>query len=245
MPLTPADIRKKRFSTVRFRPGYNEDDVDALLDRAEETLAALDGGPADGAWLTAEDIEASRFRGTRLLPGYNEDEVDEFLDEIARDLRARGLSRRGDIPDGAAPPASPAGPETWSASRHRAATGPVPIVGADPPPGADAPRGAPGAGGTPAMGVRGTLTPAGVRNKSFSTTRLTTGYNEEEVDDFLDAAEGALSAHIDGSSAAPPLTAAEVERVRFSTTRARPGYDPAQVDAFLDLLAEELRTYER
>ena len=36
------------------------------------------------------------------------------------------------------------------------------------------------------------LTPADVRNKQFSTTRLRPGYDEEEVDAFLDEVEAAL-----------------------------------------------------
>jgi DivIVA domain-containing protein len=36
------------------------------------------------------------------------------------------------------------------------------------------------------------LTPADVRNKQFSTTRLRPGYDEEEVDAFLDEVEGEL-----------------------------------------------------
>jgi DivIVA domain-containing protein len=73
---------------------------------------------------------------------------------------------------------------------------------------------------------------------------LTTGYNEDQVDAFLDRAEHTLEALAQGRRAPDGLTATEVERVRFATTRARPGYDPSQVDAFLDVLAEELRRHE-
>ncbi len=31
MPLTPADVRNKQFSTTRLRPGYDEEEVDAFL----------------------------------------------------------------------------------------------------------------------------------------------------------------------------------------------------------------------
>ena len=37
------------------------------------------------------------------------------------------------------------------------------------------------------------LTPDEIRNKQFSTTRLKPGYDEEEVDEFLDVAEGEFS----------------------------------------------------
>ena len=32
MPLTPEDVSNKRFTSTRFRPGYDEDEVDAFLD---------------------------------------------------------------------------------------------------------------------------------------------------------------------------------------------------------------------
>src|SRR5215472_7423254 len=35
MPLTPADVRNKQFSTTRLRPGYDEEEVDAFLDEVE------------------------------------------------------------------------------------------------------------------------------------------------------------------------------------------------------------------
>ncbi|MER6626404.1 DivIVA domain-containing protein, partial [Streptomyces sp. NPDC000931] len=104
MPLTPADIRNKKFHTVRLRPGYNEEDVDALLDRIEATLVALEGGPRTGPLLTADEIRNSRFRTTRMSPGYREDEVDDFLDLVVADLAGRGLGQP------AAPPPLPPRP---------------------------------------------------------------------------------------------------------------------------------------
>jgi DivIVA domain-containing protein len=41
MPLTPADVRNKQFNTSRLRPGYDEQEVDAFLDEAEEELDRL------------------------------------------------------------------------------------------------------------------------------------------------------------------------------------------------------------
>ena len=217
MPLTPADIRNKKFHTVRLRPGYNEEDVDALLDRIEETLIALEGGPRRGALITAEEIRNSRFRTTRMSPGYREDEVDDFLDVVAAELAGRGLGQ-------VVPPPLPPRPGQN-------------VPGHPMPPGLPGSPGAPGA--TPRM------TPEDIRNSRFATTRLTTGYNEQEVDDFLDRAEHTLGVLLQGRTDRATLTSAEVERVQFATTRARPGYDPAQVDRFLDALADELRRYEQ
>ncbi|GAA1996013.1 hypothetical protein GCM10009799_23150 [Nocardiopsis rhodophaea] len=245
MALTPADVRNKQFHVVRLRPGYNEEDVDALLDRVEATLMALAGGPQTEPLITAEEVQAARFRSTRLSPGYNEDEVDDFLDVIVDDLRARGLSSGSATkatheptqhPRGAQPP-SPHGPPGAQAPGG----GPeqAPRRAAQPPPAA------PGASIGETSHDRPRMTPEDVRSKQFATTRLTTGYNEQEVDDFLDSAEVTLEALLNGRPERALLTAAQVERVQFGTTRARPGYDPAQVDAFLDLLADELRRYER
>ena len=41
MPVTPADVRNKQFSTTRLRPGYAEEEVDAFLDEVEAELDRL------------------------------------------------------------------------------------------------------------------------------------------------------------------------------------------------------------
>jgi DivIVA domain-containing protein len=41
MPLMPADVRNKHFSTTRLRPGYDEEEVDAFLDEIEAELDRL------------------------------------------------------------------------------------------------------------------------------------------------------------------------------------------------------------
>jgi DivIVA domain-containing protein len=71
-----------------------------------------------------------------------------------------------------------------------------------------------------------------VRNVQFRTTRLTPGYDEQEVDDFLDTTITALR---EGSA-----RASVVKKSVFATTRMRPGYRQAEVDAFLDRLASEI-----
>lgn len=47
MALTPEDVRNKRFTAVRFKEGYDLDEVDAFLDEIEESLAALTKENAD------------------------------------------------------------------------------------------------------------------------------------------------------------------------------------------------------
>ncbi len=41
MPLTPADVRNKQFSTTRLRPGYDDEEVDTFLDEVEAELDRL------------------------------------------------------------------------------------------------------------------------------------------------------------------------------------------------------------
>ena len=39
--LTPKDIREHQFRLVRFKEGYNADEVDEFLDQVTETIEAL------------------------------------------------------------------------------------------------------------------------------------------------------------------------------------------------------------
>ena len=41
MPLTPQDVQSKEFATTRFKPGYDEEEVDAFLDEVEAELTRL------------------------------------------------------------------------------------------------------------------------------------------------------------------------------------------------------------
>src|SRR4051795_5494039 len=41
MPLTPEDVQNKRFTTVRFKEGYDEEEVDGFLDEVEAELRRL------------------------------------------------------------------------------------------------------------------------------------------------------------------------------------------------------------
>jgi DivIVA domain-containing protein len=71
-----------------------------------------------------------------------------------------------------------------------------------------------------------------VRNVTFPVTRVREGYNEQQVDAFLDTVIVALRAN--------RARASELRSARFSTTRMRTGYRQADVDAFLERLASEI-----
>jgi DivIVA domain-containing protein len=69
-----------------------------------------------------------------------------------------------------------------------------------------------------------------IKNVRFGTVRLAPGYDEEEVDVFLDTLVAALGG--DGQ-----LDRSELRDARFKTTRIRPGYAMPDVDTFLDEVA--------
>ncbi|MEV5751257.1 DivIVA domain-containing protein [Actinoallomurus sp. NPDC052308] len=71
-----------------------------------------------------------------------------------------------------------------------------------------------------------------VRNVRFVTTRLSEGYDEREVDAFLDR----LIVEVRGRR---PRSAG-IRAARFATTRLRPGYAQSDVDGFLEHLASEI-----
>jgi DivIVA domain-containing protein len=79
MPLTPADVRNKQFSTTRLRPGYDEEEVDAFLDEVE---AALDELIQENEELRAKLGDAMRGRSpVSLTP---QPEVHEMMPEPIR-----------------------------------------------------------------------------------------------------------------------------------------------------------------
>ncbi|GAA2259563.1 hypothetical protein GCM10009853_010700 [Glycomyces scopariae] len=85
--LVSADeVRRCAFATVKLTEGYDEDEVDAFLDRV--VLALLE--PERGAQrLSADDVRTVRFTPTRLREGYDVTEVDAFLDRIEAEFERR------------------------------------------------------------------------------------------------------------------------------------------------------------
>ncbi len=73
MPLTPADVRNKQFSTTRLRPGYDEEEVDAFLDEVE---AELDRLIQDNDELRAKLAEVLRGGKTPVGGGLNAPHVE-------------------------------------------------------------------------------------------------------------------------------------------------------------------------
>lgn len=59
MALTPEDVRNKRFTAVRFKEGYDLDEVDTFLDEVEDSLTELTRVAADLQATAKGEIPAS------------------------------------------------------------------------------------------------------------------------------------------------------------------------------------------
>jgi DivIVA domain-containing protein len=73
MALTPEDVRNKQFTTVRFKEGYDLDEVDNFLDEIEESLAAI-----------TRETEDLRATAKGEVPESIRDEIRALGDENAR-----------------------------------------------------------------------------------------------------------------------------------------------------------------
>jgi DivIVA domain-containing protein len=82
MPLTPADVRNKQFSTTRLRPGYDEEEVDAFLDEVE---AELDRLIQENEELRAKLAEV--LRGGKSVPALSSPLSDPKPDMMASEPR--------------------------------------------------------------------------------------------------------------------------------------------------------------
>jgi DivIVA domain-containing protein len=80
MPLTPADVRNKQFSTTRLRPGYDEEEVDAFLDEVEAELDRLIQENED---LRAKLAEVLRSGGKPGIPALSSPLSDPKPDMMA------------------------------------------------------------------------------------------------------------------------------------------------------------------
>ena len=99
--LSAEDVLGALFTQTQFRDGYDEREVDVLLDEVVAVLRQHAAGAPPG--LTAEQVEAKRFTATRFRRGYDQGDVDAFLADVVHTLRH--------LESGGRPvaPASPAG----------------------------------------------------------------------------------------------------------------------------------------
>jgi DivIVA domain-containing protein len=80
-----------------------------------------------------------------------------------------------------------------------------------------------------------------VLNSKFEATKFRDGYDQDEVDDFLDRVVATLRARETGASVRGPVTVGELDSTRFQRTKFREGYDTDGVDG---LLAEVRQTLD-
>ena len=74
-----------------------------------------------------------------------------------------------------------------------------------------------------------------IKNVQFRPTRFRRGYDEREVDDFLDAVVASLAA------SAVPFRPAQIRDREFRQVSFKGGYEIAQVDDFRALIAEAVQ----
>ncbi len=238
-------VQARKFSTTRLRPGYDIDEVDAFIDAIRDSFR----GVLEPS-LTSGEIRVKQFSTTRLRRGYDEEEVDAFLDEAESRLAARLGARRETAAAGpefgaADPAAEPVqirclecGAESAEAARVCVRCGAPAVhqlsVAADP--GAQVTSSSDATARqqlpsrpAPDWEAGGAMLAGWVEARRFSTSRLRPGYDQEEVDAFLDEIRDSFL-----GVRQPSLTSGGIRGKCFSTTRLRPGYDEDEVDAFLD-----------
>jgi DivIVA domain-containing protein len=81
--------------------------------------------------------------------------------------------------------------------------------------------------------MSGMITAAEVLAAKFQSTKFTEGYDQDEVDDFLDRVVATLRAREGGAPADRPVTVGDLDAPAFTTTKFREGYAQDDVHALL------------
>ena len=203
--LTSQEVMNAKFSQATFE-GYEQGAVDAFLDRVITTLQAWETGTATSTagaaatpaeLLTFHDVMDAKFVATKF-EGYEQSEVDAFLDRVITTLQAWDLDS-----------AQPAGTSQAALTSHD------------------------------------------VLNTKFSIAKFFGGYEQDEIDEFLDEVTETLRAWekrttADPSQPAAPgmLTSGDVLNKKFSVGKFFGGYEQDEIDEFLDTIMRTLRDYE-
>ena len=94
MPLTPADVRNKQFSTTRLRPGYDEEEVDAFLDEVEAELDRLIQENEELRSKLAEVLRGGGKPAVALSSPLSDPRPDTMVPESAMDQPPMMMERR-------------------------------------------------------------------------------------------------------------------------------------------------------
>ena len=207
MLLTADHVEQMHLPTTTSREGYEKSSVDAYLEEIVATLRAWET-EADGAApdyvLHSGDVTGAAFPTTPAThdEGYEEERVDEFLDDVVSTLvhyeagaaaAAGGSGTGADAGAGAALTADGAARRTFRVVKLRGGydrqavdafmTRIVATLRAHE------------AGTWRRGGPDGLLTSADVLNIKFQATAFRSGYEQDEIDEFLDDVAQALSAY--------------------------------------------------
>ncbi|MDX3658530.1 DivIVA domain-containing protein [Streptomyces sp. ID05-26A] len=223
--LSPDDVAAVRFHKPRpGTRGYHEGQIDAFLDRIEQTLRGRDN-------LTAQEVQDAVFGETAPGTfGYDEEDVDTFLDLVVLMFEVAPPPRDAGPPTTVLPPL----PQQQQRPQQRSAQ-------PDPRP-QQRPRQSPPQKRPPVQQPASQpsveaakFTAADIRNIAFHRPpRGRRGYQESQVDAFLDRIEATLLGQDN-------LTGKDVRDVRFSRPLiGRRGYDETEVDGFLGQIEQQL-----
>ena len=207
MLLTADHVEQMHLPTTTSREGYEKSSVDAYLEEIVATLRAWET-EADGAApdyvLHSGDVTGAAFPTIPAAhdEGYEEERVDDFLDDVVSTLvhyeagaaaAAGGSGTGADAGAGAALTADGAARRTFRVVKLRGGyerqavdafmTRIVATLRAHE------------AGTWRRGGPEGLLTSADVINIKFQATALRSGYEQDEVDEFLDDVAQALAAY--------------------------------------------------
>jgi DivIVA domain-containing protein len=99
MPLTPADVRNRQFSTTRLRPGYDEAEVDAFLDEVEAELSRLVQENDELRSKLAESLRGSRPAAPAMSVSMPGPEPDMLMPQLlGAPVAAPDQERRPEFP---------------------------------------------------------------------------------------------------------------------------------------------------
>ena len=207
MLLTADHVEQMRLPTTTNREGYEKSSVDAYLEEIVATLRAWEteeDGTAPDYVLHSGDVTGAAFPTIPAThdEGYEEERVDEFLDDVVSTLvhyeagaaaAAGGSGTGADAGAGAALTADGAARRTFRVVKLRGGydrqavdafmTRIVATLRAHE------------AGTWRRGGPDGLLTSADVLNIKFQATAFRSGYEQDEIDEFLDDVAQALAAY--------------------------------------------------
>ncbi|MCC3301215.1 DivIVA domain-containing protein [Arthrobacter sp. zg-Y895] len=101
--LTAEEVTAMRFQPTKFKEGYDQDEVDDLLERVVRELQRLDkentqvqqavslgrSVPHTSPIITADQVMNQKFSPTKFREGYLQDHVDDALMRVVMGLRDR------------------------------------------------------------------------------------------------------------------------------------------------------------